>query len=63
MTQLQIFSYWPATLQQRLRRWWNGRIEKHCLMCAAVEQQRADEHLANVAFYQKRAAFARSSAR
>jgi hypothetical protein len=41
--------------------WWLQRAEQHYLMCANVEEQRAREAQANVAYYQKRAALARSA--
>jgi hypothetical protein len=44
-----------------LRRWWLERTEEHYLMCAAVEQARAREAEENEAYYQKRAALARSA--
>jgi hypothetical protein len=46
---------------RRLRRWWLERSEEHYLMCAAVEQARAREAEENEAYYQKRAALARSA--
>jgi len=48
-------------LMRRLRRWWLERTEEHYLMCAAVEQARAREAEENEAYYQKRAALARSA--
>ncbi|MFM8467527.1 MAG: hypothetical protein ACKOAO_08200 [Oxalobacteraceae bacterium] len=48
-------------LVRRLRRWWLERTEEHYLMCAAVEQVRAREAEENEAYYQKRAALARSA--
>jgi hypothetical protein len=44
-----------------VRNWWLNRAERHYLMCADVEAQRAREHQANIAYYQKRAAMARSN--
>lgn len=41
--------------------WWLQRAERHYLICADVEQQRAREAQMNVAYYQKRAALARSA--
>ena len=43
----------------RLRRWWMQRIERHCMICADVEEQRARQAQQNVAYYQKQAAIAR----
>jgi heme exporter protein D len=48
-----------APLLQVLRRWWMQRIERHCLICADVEEQRARQAQQNVAYYQKQAAIAR----
>ncbi len=48
-------------LLRRLRRWWLERTEEHYLMCAAVEHARAREAEENEAYYQKRAALARSA--
>ena len=48
-------------LLRRLRRWWLARTEEHYLMCAAVEHARAREAEENEAYYQKRAALARSA--
>jgi len=44
-----------------IRNWWLRRAERHYLICADVEQQRAREAQMNVAYYQKRAALARSA--
>jgi hypothetical protein len=44
-----------------IHRWWLKRAENHYLICADVEQQRAREAQMNVAYYQKRAAMARSA--
>jgi hypothetical protein len=44
-----------------IHRWWLQRAEQHYLICANVEEQRAREAQANVAYYQKRAALARSA--
>lgn len=48
-------------LVRRLRVWWLQRAEEHYLICAAVEHARAREAEENEAYYQKRAAMARSS--
>ena len=42
-----------------LRRWWLQRVERHCMICADVEEQRARQAQQNVAYYQKQAAMAR----
>jgi hypothetical protein len=44
-----------------IQRWWLRRAEDHYLICADVEQARAREAHMNVAYYQKRAAMARSA--
>ena len=44
-----------------IHHWWLQRAEQHYLICADVEQQRAREAQMNVAYYQKRAALARSA--
>jgi hypothetical protein len=44
-----------------LRNWWHARAERHYLICADVEAQRAREAQMNVAYYQKRAALSRSA--
>ena len=46
---------------RRVRHWWLRRVEDHYLMCAAVEHSRAREAEENEAYYQKRAAMARSA--
>jgi hypothetical protein len=54
----------PLSLQRPVRavcRWWLQRAERHFLICADTEAQRAREAQMNVAYYQKRAALARSS--
>jgi hypothetical protein len=43
-----------------VRKWWWSRAEAHYLICADVEQSRAREAQQNAAYYQKRAALARS---
>jgi len=44
-----------------IHHWWLARAERHYLICADVEEQRAREAQLNVAYYQKRAALARSA--
>lgn len=44
-----------------LQNWWLQRAERHYLICADVELERAREAQLNVAYYQKRAALARSA--
>ena len=50
-----------APAWRSLRNWWLQRAERHYLICAEVEAQRAREAQMNVAYYQKRAALARSA--
>ena len=47
-------------MTRKFRRWWLQRTEEHFLRCAAVEYERAREAEQNEAYYQKRAAMARS---
>jgi hypothetical protein len=42
-------------------RWWLRHAERHYLICADVELARAREAMQNVAYYQRRAAMARSA--
>lgn len=58
ITELATLSLRPVL--RTARNWWLQRAERHYLRCADVEQQRAREAQANVAYYQKRAALARS---
>ena len=57
--QLAMLSISPIV--RSVQRWWLQRAEQHYLICADVEQQRAREAQMNVAYYQKRAAMARSA--
>lgn len=41
--------------------WWQRRTEDHFLICADIEEERAREALLNAAYFQKRAAMARSA--
>lgn len=50
-----------APIVRSIHHWWLQRAERHYLICADVEQQRAREAQMNVAYYQKRAALARSA--
>lgn len=50
-----------APILRDIRRWWHRCAERHYLICADVEQERAREAQMNVAYYQKRAALARSA--
>ncbi len=57
--ELAMLSLGPVV--RSIHRWWLQRAEHHYLICADVEQQRAREAQMNVAYYQKRAALARSA--
>ncbi len=46
---------------RNIHHWWLQRAERHYLICADVEDKRAREAQQNVAYYQKRAAMARSA--
>jgi hypothetical protein len=59
LQQLALLSINPIV--RSIHRWWLQRAERHFLICADVEQQRAREAQMNVAYYQKRAALARSA--
>lgn len=59
MHELTMLSLNPVVSQ--IRKWWLRRAEDHYLICADVEQKRAREAQQNVAYYQKRAAMARSA--
>lgn len=48
-------------LLRNIQQWWLQRAERHFLICADVEEKRAREAQQNVAYYQKRAAIARSA--
>ncbi len=50
-----------GTVFRRTKLWWYKRAEEHYLICAAVEHARAREAEENEAYYQKRAAMARSA--
>jgi hypothetical protein len=43
-----------------VQRWWWKRAESHYLICADVEQSRVREAQQNAAYFQKKAALARS---
>ncbi|RJG06210.1 hypothetical protein D3870_09480 [Noviherbaspirillum cavernae] len=57
--ELAMLSFSPII--RVVQHWWLQRAERHYLICADVEQQRAREAQMNVAYYQKRAALARSA--
>lgn len=59
LQQLAMLSFTPII--RSIHHWWLQRAERHYLICADVEQQRAREAQQNVAYYQKRAALARSA--
>ncbi|MDB5822222.1 MAG: hypothetical protein JWR21_926 [Herminiimonas sp.] len=58
LTALMQISLAPIT--STLRRWYFRRLEQHYLMSAVHEQKRAKEANENAAYFQKRAAWARS---
>jgi heme exporter protein D len=57
--ELTMLSITPVL--RRIHHWWLERTERHYLICADVEQQRAREAQMNAAYYQKRAALARAA--
>jgi hypothetical protein len=59
LQELTMLSISPVL--RKIQRWWLRRAEDHYLICADVEQARAREAHMNVAYYQKRAAMARSA--
>ncbi|RZI42289.1 hypothetical protein EGT07_13815 [Herbaspirillum sp. HC18] len=59
LQELYMLSIGPIV--RSIHHWWLQRAERHYLICADVEQQRAREAQMNVAYYQKRAALARSA--
>jgi heme exporter protein D len=59
LQELALLSVSP--IFRSIQHWWLQRAERHYLICADVEQQRAREAQMNVAYYQKRAALARSA--
>lgn len=59
LQELAMISLSP--ILRSIHHWWLQRAERHYLICADVEQQRAREAQMNVAYYQKRAALARSA--
>lgn len=59
LQELTMLSLGPVLRQ--IKHWWLRRAEDHYLICADVEQKRAREAQQNVAYYQKRAAMARSA--
>ena len=59
LQELAMLSISPIV--RSIHHWWLQRAERHYLICADVEQQRAREAQMNVAYYQKRAALARAA--
>lgn len=59
LQELAMMSLSP--ILRSIHHWWLQRAERHYLICADVEQQRVREAQMNVAYYQKRAALARSA--
>lgn len=50
-----------SPLVNTVKRWLLKRAERHYLICAEVEQAKAREAMQNAAYYQRRAALARSA--
>lgn len=50
-----------SPILRRVQNWWLQRAERHYLICADVELERMREAQMNIAYYQKRAAMARSA--
>lgn len=59
LQELTMLSVSPVL--RSIRNWWLRRAEDHYLICADVEEARVREAQQNVAYYQKRAALARSA--
>jgi hypothetical protein len=59
-TTTQLLSMSMTPIFRVIKKWWLSKMEQHYLMCACVEQQKAKEAQRNAAYYQKRAALARS---
>lgn len=55
-----LFSLSLSPAKRAIRNWLLQRAEQHYIICAQVEAQRAKEAQLNVAYYQRKAAFARS---
>ena len=50
-----------SPILRNIHHWWLQKAEHHYLICADVEEKRAREAQQNVAYYQTRAAMARSA--
>lgn len=61
MTGRALLSLSLSPVWQSIVLWWLQRAEHHYIICAQVEQHRAREANLNVAYYQKKAAIARSA--
>jgi hypothetical protein len=61
LTTRGLLGYAPLPLFKNIRNWWLQRAERHYLICADVEARKAKEAMANQAYYQRRAALARSA--
>jgi hypothetical protein len=48
-------------IRRSILNWWLSRAERHYLICAESEMNIAREAQLNIAYYQKRAALARSA--
>ena len=59
LQELTMLSVTP--ILRNIQHWWLERTERHYMICADVEEERAREAQQNVAYYQKRAAMARSA--
>lgn len=60
MTQRQLYALSLLPAYRAIMRSWFATVERHYLMCADVEAQRVREAQSNVAYYQRKAALARS---
>lgn len=61
MKTLELTKLAPSLVFRAIKRWWHEQRETHYLICAQVEQQKVREAQMNVAYYQRRAALARSA--
>lgn len=59
LQELTMLSIRPVV--REVHRWWLRRTERHYLMCADMEEKKAREAQLNAAYFQKRAALARSA--
>ncbi|HJV52765.1 MAG TPA: hypothetical protein VJ652_14960 [Noviherbaspirillum sp.] len=61
MTAGRLFSLSVEPAARALRRFWLSRVEQHYLISAEVEAAKARQANANAAYFQKKAALARSA--